>query len=394
MLFYFKMGINRKRVCIMKFVIAPDSFKGSLTAEQVCDNVEKVAKINFPDAEVIKLPISDGGEGLVNSLLKAQGGERIEKKVQDPLGRRINAFYGILKNKTAIIEMAAASGLPLIRKEEQNPMKTSTFGTGQLMVDALKHGCTKIILGIGGSATVDGGMGAAAALGVRFLDQFGNEVPLCGEGLEQVDRIDIENVPESFLKATITIACDVDNPLCGEVGSAAVYGPQKGANAVMIKNLDSGLNHLGEVIYKETGKVLNYLSGIGAAGGFGLPWMAFFNTNLKPGLEIVLDVIDFDQKIKNADLIITGEGRTDEQSAMGKVVSGISKRGKIQGIPVVAISGALESGYESLYEDGLTAAFSACTNTRALDWQIEHAEASLSRTAQNLFRLVKGLKKE
>lgn len=372
----------------MKIVIAPDSFKGSLSAEAFCKVVGREAEEVFESAEIIELPVSDGGEGMVDSLLAVTGGERITKRVKGPLFEEINAEYGILEGGAAVIEMAAASGLPLVPEEKRNPMETTTYGTGELMLDALERGCREIILGIGGSATTDGGIGAAAALGAQFLDDKGQEVPLSGKGLEKIVTIDFSSVDRRWQKIKITIACDVVNPLCGALGSAAIYGPQKGADDETVSRLDRGLDHFERLIAGQRGEKFRDLPGIGAAGGLALPFVAFMGAALRPGLEIVLDILEFDRHLQGADLVVTGEGRTDEQSAMGKVLCGVSGRAAAQGIPVIALSGALEKGYEPLYGKGLTAAFSTWKSGEGLEWQMAHTEENLSNTARNLFRLV------
>lgn len=372
----------------MKIVIAPDSFKGSLSAEAFCKVVGREAEEVFESAEIIELPVSDGGEGMVDSLLAVTGGARITKRVKGPLFEEIDAEYGILEGGAAVIEMAAASGLPLVPEEKRNPMETTTYGTGELMLDALERGCREIILGIGGSATTDGGIGASAALGAQFLDDKGQEVPLSGKGLEKIVTIDFSSVDRRWQKIKITIACDVVNPLCGALGSAAIYGPQKGADDETVSRLDRGLDHFERLIAVQRGEKFRDLPGIGAAGGLALPFVAFMGAALRPGLEIVLDVLEFDRHMQGADLVVTGEGRTDEQSAMGKVLCGVSGRAAAQGIPVVALSGALEKGYEPLYRKGLTAAFSTWKSGEGLEWQMAHTEENLSNTARNLFRLV------
>lgn len=385
-IFLFKKNCQEDK---MKIVIAPDSFKESLSAEAFCNVVGREAAKIFESAEIIKLPVSDGGEGLVDSLLAVTGGERITAKVKGPLFEETEAEYGILEGGTAVIEMAAASGLPLVLEEKRNPMETTTYGTGELMRDALERGCREIILGIGGSATTDGGIGAAAALGAQFLDKEGCSVPLSGKGLEKIATVDFSAVDRQWQETKITIACDVVNPLCGPLGSAAIYGPQKGADTEMICLLDMGLNHFEGLIARQKGQEYRELPGIGAAGGLALPFVAFMGAELRPGLEIVLDVLEFDRHLQGADLVVTGEGRTDEQSAMGKVLCGVSGRARAQGVPAVALSGALEKGYEPLYGKGLTAAFSTWKSGEGLEWQMDHAEENLSNAARNLFRLVR-----
>ena len=380
-------------VTSMKIVIAPDSYKGSLSAEDVCTIIEKSIKSIDSSVEIIKMPISDGGEGLVNALLSRKEGKRVTCFVNDPLFRKIEADYGVLNDGTAIIEMAAVSGLPLLENQERNPLVTTTFGTGELIIDAIMNqNCKKIILGIGGSATNDGGMGLANALGVIFYDEKHNRLKPIGENLIRISEIDCSSIDPLVLKTSIDIACDVNNPLCGKNGSSYIYGPQKGGTKKMIKDLDQGLFHFGTLLENLSGKALINCSGMGAAGGIALPIMALLNGCLKSGLDIVLDTLGFDEIIKNADLVITGEGKTDQQTAMGKVISGVGKRSKKQGIPVVVISGALEEGYEVLFDHGITAAFSTYDNSKELKWHMDHAKESLEKTTKNIFNTLMILK--
>ncbi len=371
----------------MKIVLAPDSYKGSLSAAEVCHILtEEIHGVNG-EIEVVSMPLSDGGEGLLDCLGQALGGEIFPCQVQDPIGRSVTARYIMTPEGTAIIEMAAASGLPLLAPEELNPMLTSSYGTGELILDALKRGCRQIIMGIGGSATIDGGMGMASALGLRFVDGQGNRLKGCGADLMRVAGIE-GSLPKALSEVPITIACDVDNPLCGPRGAAAVFGPQKGADPEMIDHLDRGLAHFSQMIEGLVQGEGQSIKGMGAAGGISLPLYALEGAVLRGGLDIILDVLDFDGCIAGSQYIITGEGRTDAQSAMGKVVSGVAKRGKAQGIPVIALSGAVEPGIEALYEIGLTAAFATCTNTQGLEWQMTHAGDNLRRAARNILALI------
>ncbi len=373
----------------MKIVIAPDSFKGSLSATAVCDIVEGAILKIMPTAEIVKIPISDGGEGLVEVLVRHQSGEMITIKTKDPLAREITATYGILRDGVAVIEMSAASGLPLLADDERNPLKTSTYGTGEMIVDAIKKGCRKIILGLGGSATNDGGLGVASALGVCFYDHEMELLEPIGKNLCRVKTVDTSKAEILLKGVEITIACDVKNVLCGHQGAAAVYGPQKGANPDMVIFLDQGLKAFGQLLETKTATKLIQLEGIGAAGGMALPLVAFFKARLKSGLEIVLDEIGFDSAISGADMIITGEGKTDAQSVMGKVISGVGKHGKKLNIPVVVISGALDAGYEAIYQHGVVAAFALFCNDRGLQWHMENAPELLEQFIINLFRFQK-----
>lgn len=372
----------------MKIVIAPDSFKGSLSATEVCDIMESSIRKSLKTAEIVKIPLSDGGEGLVEVLVKYQSGEIVKIKVKDPLSREIIGAYGILDGKIGVIEMSAASGLPLLGEKERNPMKTSTYGTGEMIVDAINRGCKKIILGLGGSATNDGGLGVANALGIQFYDEHGIVLSPCGENLGRVATMDTGEA-EALLKGVeIIIACDVENTLCGDKGAAAVYGPQKGADREMVVCLDRGLQNFGKLLEEKNEMNLIDLKGIGAAGGMALPLVALFGAQLKSGLDIVLTEIDFDSSIRGADIIVTGEGKTDFQSAMGKVISGVGKRGKNQGIPVVVVSGALDKGYEAIYNCGVVAAFAIFNNDRGLEWHMKNAPELLGKSINNLFNFL------
>lgn len=372
----------------MRIVIAPDSFKGSLSATAVCDIIEGAILKIMPTAEIIKIPISDGGEGLVEVLVRHRSGEIVKIKTKDPLDREITAAYGIIDGNIAVIEMSAASGLPLLAIDERNPLKTSTYGTGEMIIDAINRGCRKIILGLGGSATNDGGMGVASALGVRFYDQNMELLVPTGENLSRVMTIDTSQAEPLLHAVEIIIACDVENVLYGVQGAAAVYGPQKGADNEMVVFLDQGLQDFGQLLEKKTAKKLVRLKGIGAAGGMALPLVALFKAQLKSGLDIVLDEISFDATIGGSDMIITGEGKTDAQSVMGKVISGVGKRGKNQNIPVVVISGALDEGYEDIYNYGVVAAFAIFSNDRGLAWHMENAPQLLEKIICNLFRFL------
>jgi glycerate kinase len=371
-----------------KIIIAPDSFKGCLSAIEICEIIAAAARQQLPALEIISLPIADGGEGLVDALLFAGHGRKIELAVQDPLGREITAAYGVLESGTAVIEMAAASGLALLKDAERNPLETSTRGTGQLIRDALQRGCREFILGLGGSATNDGGAGAAAALGIRYLKKDGGEITGGGQ-LEDLDRIDTAGMPGELESASFTIACDVTNPLHGPNGAAAIYAPQKGASPGQVARLDRGLENLAKVILADKGLDLQRMPGTGAAGGLAVPFLAFTHARLMRGLDIVLDAVDFDRHLAGCDLVITGEGRSDHQSSMGKAVSGVGRRASAHGVPVIAICGALQSGYESLYAEGITAFFSTCREVGTLETAMQNAGENLRRTAGDVFRLLK-----
>lgn len=327
-----------------KIVIASDSFKGSLSSAEVAACGERAVHRLFPDCEVVQLPVADGGEGTVETLTAALGGQSVATVVHDPLGRLITARYGwIAQTQTALIEMATASGLPLLSPEERNPWLTSTYGTGELIRDALERGCRKCLIAIGGSATNDGGMGLLQALGFRFLDAEGRELPGCGESLLLIQQIDTHGALAALKECQFTVACDVTNPFYGTEGAAYVFAPQKGADKEMVEALDQGLRHFAQLIHTTQGITIDQLPGAGAAGGLGGGLVAFLKAYLTPGIEMVLDALQFDRQIAGADLIFTGEGKLDAQTCMGKTPMGVLRRAQRQGIPVVALGGAVEA---------------------------------------------------
>lgn len=326
----------------MKIVIASDSFKGSLSSIEVAQAATRGIKAVYPDCEVIAVNVADGGEGTVEAVVEALGGEIVTTTVSDPLGRPIQARYGIAGNK-AIIEMAAASGLTLLRPEERNPWLTSTHGTGELIMDAMHRGCRQFLIGIGGSATNDAGTGMLQAMGFRFYDSNDNEIEhCCGGTMHMIARIQDSEVAECVRQSQFTVACDVDTPFCGKDGAAPVFAPQKGADPDMVARLDVGMAALAEVIENKYHINIVPVAGAGAAGGMGGGFRAFLNATLKRGIDMVLDTIDFDQMIAGADLIITGEGKIDFQTAKGKTAAGVLARAKAQDIPVIAIGGCVE----------------------------------------------------
>lgn len=326
----------------MKIVIASDSFKGSLTSAEVAQAATRGIKANYPDCEVVAVHVADGGEGTVEAVVEALGGEIITANVSDPLGRPIDARYGMVGDK-AIIEMAAASGLTLLRPDERNPWLTSTYGTGELIMDAIQRGCRQFLIGIGGSATNDAGTGMLQALGVRFYNADNQEITdCCGGRLHEIARIDDSKVAESVRQSQFTVACDVDTPFCGREGATVVFAPQKGADTHMVQQLEKGMASLAKVIENKYHIPIASMAGAGAAGGMGGALRAFLNATLKQGIDMVLDAIDFDTIIQGADLIITGEGKIDHQTAKGKTAKGILARTKAQDIPVIAIGGSVE----------------------------------------------------
>ncbi|HHW80122.1 MAG TPA: glycerate kinase [Bacteroidales bacterium] len=371
-----------------KIIIAPDSFKGSLTSAEVANAIELGIKRVAPNCEIVKVPIADGGDGTMDTLVSAFGGKKIKIKVHDPLMRPIEAEYGLVKNgETAVIEMATASGLTLLSKEEQNPSITTTFGTGEIIKDALQRGCRTFLIGIGGSATNDAGIGMLKALGFRFLDKKGEECDVVGNALQSIYSIDETRVSSKVYEAQFTIASDVDNPFSGTNGAAYVYAPQKGANNKMVEELDKGLESFRQLIIEKKGIDLNTISGAGAAGGLGGGFVAFLNAQLKPGIEMVLQTIDFENYLQNADFVVTGEGKLDIQTTMGKAASGILDAASKKNIPVIAIGGSVEDK-EALLKRGFTSLFPATPNGMSIEeaMQKETAKKSIAQTAEQIMR--------
>ncbi len=375
----------------MKIVIAPDSFKENLTSLQVAQAIEKGIRRVIPGARVVTVPMADGGEGTVQSLVDATAGKMVRKKVTGPLGDPVTARYGMLGDGvTAVIEMAEASGLPLVPKDQRNPLLTTTYGTGELIIDALNRGAEKIILGLGGSATTDGGSGMAQAIGVRFLDQSGQELkqPGCGGMLASIASIDISGVDKRIRANTIIIASDVDNPLCGKKGAAHVFGPQKGADPAMVKLLDANLKHYGQLIKKTTGRDVSKLAGAGAAGGLGAGLVGFARAKLKSGIDIVVDVTGLDKYLKGADLVITGEGRVDFQTVFGKTPSGVAKAAKKHKVPVVAIGGGLADDAAGVFAHGIHGLESAVSRDMTIDEALKNSRDYLANAGERTMRML------
>lgn len=373
-----------------KIVIASDSFKGSLSSAEVAACGERAVHRLFPDCEVVQLPVADGGEGTVETLTAALGGQSVATVVHDPLGRLITARYGwIAQTQTALIEMAAASGLPLLSPEERNPWLTSTYGTGELIRDALERGCRKFLIAIGGSATNDVGMGLLQALGFRFLDAEGRELPGCGGSLSLIQQIDTHGALAALKECEFTVACDVTNPFYGTEGAAYVFAPQKGADKEMVKALDQGLRHFAQLIQTTQGLTIDHLPGAGAAGGLGGGLVAFLKAHLTPGIEMVLDALQFDRQIAGADLIFTGEGKLDAQTCMGKTPMGVLRRAQRQGIPVVAFGGAVEAS-EALNRCGFLAVLPILPYPTSLAEAMDSTftQQNIERTITQVLRLL------
>jgi glycerate 2-kinase len=369
----------------VKIVIAPDSFKESLSALEVAESIEKGFKRVIPDAEYINVPMADGGEGTVKSLVDATGGIIISKTVTGPLGEPVDAFFGILGNKTtAVIEMAAASGLHLVPVEKRNPLVTTTRGTGELIAAALDYGVKHIIIGIGGSSTNDGGAGMAKALGALLLDENGIEIGEGGGSLFDLASINLSEFDPRIANIKIEVACDVDNPLTGEKGASAIFGPQKGATAEMVALLDKNLGHYAAIIERDLGKKINEVPGAGAAGGLGGGLLAYLPSELKRGIEIVIEATGLSKIVEDADLVITGEGKIDGQTIFGKTPVGVAKTAKKYGIPVVGIAGNLSSDSHVVHEYGIDAIFSIVPGVILLEDAFKHAGEYVERTAANI----------
>jgi glycerate kinase len=339
----------------MKIVIAPDSFKGSLTAIEVSDAIEQGIREIFPESEIVKIPMADGGDGTAHCLVNATGGKILIEKVTGPLGDEVLASYGILGDKkTAVIEMAEASGLTLVPENRRNPLVTTTYGTGQLIKFALDQGCRKMIIGIGGSATNDGGAGMVQALGAKLLDKDGEEIGFGGGELKKVFRIDTKYLDNRLPETKVLVASDVSNPLCGPQGASRIYGPQKGATPEVIEELDESLAYFADIIKRDLNKDVKDIPGAGAAGGLGASLMAFLNAELRPGIEIIIEIVKLEQAIKGADLVITGEGKIDSQTIYGKAPIGVAKIAKKYHIPVIAMAAIIGDDADIVHQYGIS----------------------------------------
>ena len=371
-----------------KILLVPDSFKGTLSSRQVCQVMAGQLRRFFPQAQVKSIPVADGGEGSVEAFLAAAGGERRTRTVTGPFGEPVEAFYGILGDgRTAVIEMAACAGLPLA-EGRLNPERATTYGVGELLLAAKEAGCTKAILGLGGSCTNDGGVGAAAALGAKFTRADGAAFIPTGGTLGEIAALDVSPVAQALQGMELTAMCDIDNPLYGEAGAAAVFAPQKGADAAMVARLDAGLRHLGQVSARCLGRDFSHLPGAGAAGGLGFGMAAFCGAQLRVGIDAVLDAVGFDSLLPGTDVVFTGEGKIDSQSARGKVVSGVAARCRKAGVPVVAVVGQIGQGFEEMYQQGLTAVFSINRAAQPFAESRFHAGENLALTMENIARLL------
>ncbi|KAA5805979.1 glycerate kinase [Thermoanaerobacterium thermosaccharolyticum] len=370
----------------MKILVAPDSFKGSLSSKEVLKAISEGIRRAI-DAEIAGLPIADGGEGTVDALITSLGGKIIDVDVLGPLGNVVKGYFGVLNDGTAVIEMAASSGLNLVPNDMRNPLITTTYGVGQLIKEALDAGCRKFIIGLGGSATNDGGAGMIQALGVKLLDEDGKDIPYGGGNLHKLKKIDTSSIDKRVYESSFIVASDVTNPLCGEYGASAVYGPQKGATPEMVEILDDNLRHYASVVKETLGKDFLDVPGAGAAGGLGFSLMAFLNAKIRSGIDIVMEASNIDEKIKSCDIIITGEGNTDFQTAYGKAPAGIARIAKKYGKPVVILSGGLGKNYKDLYDIGVTSMFSIVDRPMTLQEAMINAKKLIADRTEDIIRI-------
>lgn len=373
----------------MKFLFASDSFKGTLSSEKIIDLLTKAAEDIFPGCETAGTLIADGGEGTVDAVIAMTKGSMVEVPVHGPLMEETKAVYGKINEDSAIIEMAAASGLPMVPTELRNPLNTTTYGTGELIKDALDKGFRKISIAIGGSATNDGGMGAMAALGVKFLDKDGNELKGVGSDLAKVVKVDISQIHPAVAETEFTVMCDVNNPLTGPDGATYTFGKQKGGTPEILDELEAGMKSYAAVVGEALGMDIDHIAGAGAAGGLGAALCGFLKANLKSGIETVLDLIHFDEMLEGVDVVVTGEGRIDWQSAFGKVPSGIGMRCKNKGIPAVAIVGGMGKGAEKIYEFGVESILPTINGAMDIEEALERAEELYQAAAERMFRFLK-----
>ena len=374
---------------MQNFILVPDSFKGTLSAIEVCNIMKSSIKNLYKDANIISVPVADGGEGTVDAFLYALGGEKKSIWVSDAFNeQKILAHYAMLKDNIAVIEMAACAGLPLV-KNRLEPDKTTTFGVGELIIDAINSGAKKIILGLGGSATNDGGCGMAVALGVKFKDEQDQEFIPTGGTLSQIYKIDMNNIYSKIKDVEFVSMCDVDNPLCGRLGASAVFAPQKGADEDMVKSLDEGLAHLAKIIKRDLHIEVKDIKGAGAAGGLGAGSIAFLQSKLTKGIDVILDTINFDELVSKADIVFTGEGKFDSQSLHGKVVMGVANRSQKYKTPVIVVTGAIGENIQEAYNKGITAIFSINKEPMEFSKSALKSKENMILTMENILRLLK-----
>jgi glycerate 2-kinase len=384
---FYKGVINLKKV-----VLIPDSFKGTLSSTEICNIIEGRIKAHFPQCKIVSIPVADGGEGSVDCFLTALGGEKIYVASKNPYFEDITSFYGLIDNgNTAVIEMAAAAGLPLV-ESRKDPIRTTTYGVGQLILDAAARGVKKIIVGLGGSSTNDGGCGAAAAVGIKFLKESGEEFIPTGGTTCEIARIDMSGRAKILDEIEIVTMCDIDNPMYGPTGASHIFGPQKGADPKMVLLLDEGIKNLSEVIKKDLNQDLSMLPGTGAAGAMGAGMIAFFSSKLQMGIETVLDTVNFSSAIADADMIFTGEGKIDSQSLRGKVVIGVAKRASMQKVPVTVIVGGADNDIEDAYNLGVTSIFSINRLPEAFETSRHKSAENMVFAVDNILRLIKSVR--
>lgn len=373
----------------MKFLFASDSFKGTLSSRRTAELLSQAAREVFPACKCESVETADGGEGTTDAVLSAIGGEKVSLSVHGPLGEMTESYYGILDDHRAILEMASASGLPLVPDSLRDPRRTSSYGTGEMIADALTKGCLDISIAIGGSATNDGGMGCMRALGIRFLDKDGNELAGCGQDLINVRTIDTTGIHPLVKDASFTVMCDVTNPLCGENGATYTFGKQKGGTPEILDELEKGMQNYRDVIRRQFGINMDEVAGAGAAGGLGAALMVFLDGKLKSGIETVLDLVDFDRKLDDVSLVVTGEGATDWQSAFGKVMQGVGMRCKKHNIPAVAIVGSMGKGAEDIFDYGIESILTTVNGIMPLEEALDRADELYLGAAKRMFRMLK-----
>ncbi len=373
----------------MKIVIAPQAFKGSLSALNVANAVQEGIRRIFPDAQILICPVADGGDGTLETLVESSGGKIMEANVTDPIGKPIAAQWGAMGDgNTAVIEMARTSGLALLTLEERDPLNATTYGLGEIIVSALNRGFRKFIVGIGGSATNDAGAGMAQALGIKLIDREGRNVPFGGAALQNLSSIETSSLDQRVLESNFQIACDVNNPLTGPEGASAVYGPQKGATEENVRQLDSALGVFAEVAKRDLGKDISNLEGAGAAGGLGAGMIAFIEGHLRAGVDIVLDTVNLAEKLEYADLVITGEGSIDFQTVYNKAPIGVARMAKERGIPTIGISGMLGENYQIVHDHGIDAALSITNGPISLEKALRNAPSLISEAVEESLRLI------
>lgn len=372
----------------MRIVVAPQSLKGSLTAAETGQAIAHGARIVYPEAEISVVPVADGGEGTTQALVDATGGKLLERRVTGPLGHTVRAFFGLLGDgHTAVIEMASCAGLPLVPSEQRDPRITTTYGVGELILAALDEGCTRFIIGIGGSATNDGGAGMAQALGARLLDAQKRELPRGGAALAGLANIVIDEIDARLRNCTFDVACDVNNPLCGATGASAVYGPQKGATPAMVEELDAALDHYAGIIEHDLGHAVRDVPGAGAAGGLGAGMLAFLHATLRPGAQIVLEAVHLEEQMRGADLVISAEGRLDSQTAYGKSVGAVAALARKHNLPVLVLAGGLDENYQDIYKLGIDGIAVLPSGPMSLEYAMQHAAQLTSEVTERTLRI-------